>query len=287
MTRIYEPIYLEHQRLVEPLFLPLHLTENRFSAWREFRILVDFYREKRHLEGKRNGIFSPKFHLKTLVSADAFLAFCDRHADADVCLINPFPQWSYFAYNVWMQGESYHPGLVQCAQDLLDAAGLSLQISSVGRHGPALMAYSNFWVASPGFWDRYVGGVLDPIAKFLESDPTHPAALAVMADTYHTDQAPFLPFIAERLFSTFLSFNPDLKIAAYQFESVDAHCLNDVQRAMVACMQPTVDAADAAGRFDEGLVRHLQYICSREAELTKAHFLHHPHPHTGRTIQQA
>ena len=285
MTRIFEPIYQEHQKLVEPRFLPLKITDNRFSAWREFRILIDFYRANHHLDGKRSGVFSPKFQLKTHVSANEFLAFCDHHAEADVCLINPFPQWRYFSHNVWMQGECYHPGLVRCAQDLVDAAGLSLRIDSATRHGPTLMAYSNFWVGNPTFWNRYVGGVLDPIAKFLESSPSHPVALAAMTNTYHTDQAPFLPFIVERLFSTFLSLNADLKIAAYQFDSVDTHCLNDIQRAMVACMKPTVDAADEAGHFDDKLIQHLQYICCREAELTKAHFLHNPHPHTGRTIQ--
>lgn len=287
MDRIYEPIYHEQQRLAEPRFLPLNHSDNSFSSWREFRILVDFYRANRHLEARRTGIFSPKFGLKSKITANAFLDFCSENATADVCFVNPFPQWRYFALNVWMQGESYHPGLIENAQNLLDAVGLPMAIGAVGRQGPAKMAYSNFWIASPAFWTQYVGGVLDPIARFLEKNPQHPAALGVMSTTYHTDQAPLLPFITERLFSTFLSFTPEFKVAAYPFETVDAHCLNDIQRAMVLCMQPTIDAADANGSFTPSLVEHLQHLCDQEAGLTKAHFLHNPHPHTGRVVQRA
>lgn len=285
MIKVHEPIYLKNQGLTEPRFIPLAIEENSFAAWREFRILIDFYRSRKHLGNDRNGIFSPKFRLKSQITADQFFAFCDEHPDADVCLINPFPQWRYFAYNVWMQGECYHPGLTQCAQMLLDAAEIPIRIDATGRHGPTLMAYSNFWVANSQFWEAYVGGVLNPIAKFLEQEPTHPAAIAVMTDTYHSAQAPFLPFIIERLFSTFLSSNSEFRVASYKFQSVDAHCLNDIQRAMVACMQPTVDNADKSGVFDKPLIQHLELICHREAELTKAYFKHHPHPHTGQAVE--
>jgi hypothetical protein len=286
MTKVFEPIYQEGQRLAEPCFFPLDIADNSFSAWREFRILIDFYRSRRHLEAKKTGVFSPKFRQKSHISGERFLTFCDQHDGTDICLINPFPQWRYFAYNVWMQGESYHPGLIQCAQNLLDAAGVPLNIRTSGRHGPTLMAYSNFWVANNDFWERYVGGVLEPIAAFLEENPTHPAALAALTNTYHSTQAPFLPFITERLLSTFLADNTNINIAAYPFDDVDQHCLNDIQRAMVACMRPTVDAADEFGVFDPHLIHHLQYICDREAALTKAHFEHHPHPHTGLTVER-
>ncbi|MDZ4293677.1 MAG: hypothetical protein U1C47_17340 [Hydrogenophaga sp.] len=51
MPKIFEPIYLAGQVLAELLFLPLQLPDNRFAAWREFRIYIDMHRSERHLGG--------------------------------------------------------------------------------------------------------------------------------------------------------------------------------------------------------------------------------------------
>jgi len=287
VPRIFEPLYTDGQQLAEPLFMPLPLPGNAYAAWREFRILVDFYRQGRHRGDQKSGIFSPKFRLKTKISAETFLEFCKGNENTDVCLINPFPQWSYFSYNVWNQGECYHPGIVDCGQNLLDACEIPWKLAETPRHSPKTLAYSNFWVANEVFWDAYVGGVLNRIACFIEKYPKHPAVESVMNTTYHTDQAPFLPFIVERLFSTFLSLRPEFQVVSYPFENVMAHCLNDVQRAMVACMKPIVDPADKEQLFPDSLAQHLQQICKLEAELTKAYFATHPHPHTGRVIDEA
>jgi len=78
-----------------------------------------------------------------------------------------------------MQGEVYHPGLTKRAQALLDASGVDLEIASMGRHGPAILCYCNFWVGTERFWDDYVGGVLSPIAEVLEYQPDSAVSRAV------------------------------------------------------------------------------------------------------------
>ena len=132
MATIYEPLYLEGQTLSERAFKPLYVSNSQ-PAWREVRILVDFYRNNGHRQSNYVGIFSPKFGLKTKVTAERFLDFVGKNSSSDVCIVNPFPQLSYYSYNVWMQGEANHPGLTVRAQALLDAAGIKWTLSKAPR----------------------------------------------------------------------------------------------------------------------------------------------------------
>lgn len=285
---IFEPIYAADQTLTCAEFLPLVRAGNSRPEWREFKILIDMYRNGDHLQHDYTGLFSPKFTLKSKISGAKFLEFVQSHADSDVCFINPFPQLAYWSYNVWMQGEQAHPGLIAATQTLLDASGLDWAIADTPRHGPASLAYCNFWVGSRRFWDEYVGGTLLPIANFLEANPSHESARAVMVDTKHTDPAPFLPFIVERLFSTYISLHPELSRSAYPFstEEIRDYCINDFEKLLFDRMQEKIGEADASGVFGSGLVDQMDTVCA----LWQQHFFDfyatRPHPHTGQPVYQ-
>lgn len=284
---IFEPIYSPDQTLTCTGFLPLVRADNSRPEWREFKILVDMYRSGEHLRHDYTGIFSPKFTLKSRISGAAFIDFVRNKSQSDVCFINPFPQLAYWSYNVWMQGEHAHPGLTRAAQALVNASGLHWTIGDTPRHGPEILAYCNFWVGSKRFWDEYVGGILVPIANFLEGEPSHAAARAVMLDTIHTDPAPFLPFIVERLFSTYISLHPKLLRSAYPFsaQELQGYCINDFERLLLERMRKKVDEADTSGTFDEGLVDQMDTVCA----LWQKHFFDfyetRPHPHTGQPVR--
>lgn len=284
---IYEPLYLEGQVLSEPLFVPFeHKANAKYADWREFRIYVDMYRQGKHRVADRCGMFSPKFQLKTRTSAQTFLDFCQQHEDVDVCFINPFPQLPYYSYNIWMQAEANHPGITECAQNLLDASGIAIDLAAQPRHSHDVLAYSNFWVGSEKFWDLYVGGVLEKIAVFLDQQPDHPAARGVLTETYHTDPAPFLPFIIERMFTVFLSVTPSASSVAYRLDPLD-YCLSERERNLVQQMMPVVDEADAKRFFSPELREHMWDLCISGNAKAKEYFATHPHPHTGRTIPSA
>jgi hypothetical protein len=286
MISIYEPLYAKGQELTEPAFKPLVLSDNSQADWREFRIMVDFYRRGDHRSGM-TGIFSPKFGLKTKIAASDFLEFCEKHPEAEVCLINPFPQIAFYSFNVWTQGEANHPGLTERAQNLLRAAGVDLDIPSLGRNSSKTLCYSNFWVGTPAFWNLYVGGVLEPIARFLETFPDSSISRSVMESTWHTDGAPFLPFIIERLFSSFLSSRPDISVAAFDLPDAAEYCLTDFERELTIGMRPIVDAADSLLVFPPEL-RHIQeMLCRLTVIHGRQHFESNVHPHTGRRVAKS
>jgi hypothetical protein len=283
---IHEPLYLAGQQQTESAFAPLALPDNSHAAWREFRILIDFYRRGDHRGEGKTGIFSPKFGMKTKVTGQDFIDFAKANGDADVCIINAFPTLPYYSYNVWMQGEVAHPGLTEIAQNLLTAAGIKWDLSKTPRHTHGNLCYCNFWVGSELFWDRYFGEVLDPIARYLESNPDSDVSKDVMIGTRHSSPAPFLPFIIERLFSTFLSFSPDLKVASYPLGADQAmeFCNNDFEVEIVSHTKPLVDAADANDEMSGELRSLLGLLCTLGQKYGVALYQSTPHPHTGETI---
>ena len=113
-----------------------------------------------------------------------------------------------------------------------------------------------------------------------------PTARAVMLDTTHTDPAPFLPFIIERLFSTYLSLNAKCKVASYfiSYEQIADYCIDDFERLIVRNMRTLVDQAEASGVFDSRLMQQMDFMCA----IWQQHFFdvytQKPHPHTGRLI---
>jgi|SRR5579863_84384 len=284
MIAIYEPLYLSGQELVEPAFLPFRMESNTHADWREFSILVEMYRRDLHRQQRLTGLFSPKFKLKTGTEGAQFIDFVRANTDADVCFINPFPQLAYISFNVWMQGEESHPGLISRAQALLDVTGVKLRINDVPRHGPDLLCYCNFWVGTEQFWDDYVGGVLVPIAEYLENNPDDATSRAVLDQTTHTDPAPFLPFIIERLFSSYLSRpGNQIKSRGFLIDPMQS-CLNEFERDIVHFRRSEIDNADRTGVFSDALKSNMALICRLWQSYNHAYYEGNPHPHSGKPL---
>lgn len=283
---VFEPIFSEKSVPSDPAFLP-YLT-NPGDAWREVSHIVKAYRRKLYLTSDFTGLFSAKFRLKTRITGDEFISFVQKHGGMDVYIANPFPQLSYYSFNVWMQGEIAHPGLIKRAQSLLDACGIRWNLANVGRQNHHNLCYSNFWIASEKFWDAYVGGILVPIVEFLEKNPASKEALDVFEDTVHTEKAPFLPFIIERLFSTYLSENPSIRVLPYPlYDNMLDYCTSDFERDIVQYMKLEVDTADRSPGFSRNLFDLMYFLCNLHQKYFWDHFSVYPHPHTGRIVNRA
>ncbi|WP_233800171.1 IS4/Tn5 family transposase DNA-binding protein [Paraburkholderia sp. HP33-1] len=101
----------------------------------------------------------------------------------------------------------------------------------------------------------------------------------VLEPTIHSDDAPFLPIVAERLFSTYLSLHPELKVAAYPIEGdrVLDYCVSDFERAIVRYMQKPIGAADRVPVFPPEQIALMNLLCTLSQKYVRA-FLVHPAP---------
>ena len=282
----YEPIYSRNQQVSNSALLSYDWLENPLPEWRELAILVKMYDDKVFQSARMTGLLSPKFAKKTKVSPIEFLNFARQYSDSAVCFINPFPQIPYFSFNVWMQGEVAHPGLMQRAQDLLKSCNISWNLNEVPRQSSDVVCYSNFWLGSNEFWDEYVGMVLVPIARFLKNNSESPVVRAVLQPTSHTDPAPYLPFIAERLFSTFLSLNTQISRMSWQYTRLETCnlCVSEYETKLFEGMYEQVTEADKLEIFPIATKNEMQAKCALWQEHFWEYFMTHDHPHTGQPI---
>jgi hypothetical protein len=289
-TKIFEVVFSHSASPcldeAEPFFI-----NNLNPGWRELQAYAEIYRHQEYKSADFVGVFSPKFTLKSKISVKDFRKFVQNYPKSDVIFINPFPQIAYRSLNTWMQGELAHPGLVNLAKDLLVKVGLNNLNLMEKRQGPDILCYCNFWVGTPKFWDDYVGGVLMPIVEFIEGSFGFDLASKVTSDTNHTEQAPFLPFIIERLFSTFLQSRPDIVATSWKHcvgDIVDKYCLNEFERILVRGIATEIDLLDAKGRESFSLdIRRRMLMNSMLSQQHHNDFYSFvPHPHSGYPIRR-
>ena len=283
MIAIYEPIYQEGQVLQEPSFLPLHVGNTR-PQWREFAILVEMYRKGLHRRQALTGLLSPNFRQRSGWSGEEAMRHIEKNPGAEVYLLNPSAHLAYFGYNMWIAGEFVHPGLNRRAQALLDACAIGWRPAETPRQGPDYTCYGNFWVGNEKFWDDYVGGVLNPIAEYLERYPESETAKSVSVPTYHYHATPFLPFIVERLLSTYLQ-HAQPRICARIRDPLES-CRIDFERDVVAFVRHRVDRADRDGNFPADLIAWMGLMCRLRERYRHAYHASQPHFLSGRPIDR-
>lgn len=284
--QIYECIYEKDQKVSDSQVSAL-VINNEHPERRELQAYVQAYRQGLHRLHHLTAVFSPKFALKAGMDVATFKRFCEQNKDVDVCHINPFPHLRYWTYNVWESGECFHPGLTTRSQALLDAVGIPLQLSETPRHGARYLAYCNFWAGTELFWDNYVGGVLVPISDFLDAEPEHPAVRAIMTNTQHTQASPYLPFMIERLYSTWISIHLELRVADFPIseeEVVSKYASTDFNRLLIRQMREMVDQCDTAGAFPPQVRQRMADMSALYRQHLFDYYEHRPHPHTGQPI---
>ncbi len=283
VSGIYQPIWKFNQRLTEPSFLSFPVTGDRHAVWRELWALCEMYRQGVHLRHAFTGLLSPRFGEKTGLRGSDVIAYLEAHCDSQVCFFSPVPQLPYIYFNLWDHGEHNHPGIVRRADQLLSASGVGLTIDLRRRHGPSVSCYSNYWVGTAAFWEAYVGGVLVPIATFLEQHPDHPAACAVMDEAEYEVPAAYLPFIIERLFTTFLDQHSEIPRVAWLRDPVAAS-LHEVQREIVIRLRDEVDAADTLEHFPLELRSRMSLLARLVTLYEIQYYARNPRPFEGRIL---
>jgi hypothetical protein len=231
---------------VDSNFLPFDVSANPEVERREMAHMLSFWRQGHHQNYSVSGLLSPKFSEKTGLSGRAFIDFIRANPGHDVWFINPFPQYLYMSFNIWEQGEFFHPGLVKRASQIFSTAGMSIDLAAFPRGSAKTLLFSNFWAGTPKFWDRFMADV-DTLTRTADSMPE-----MLELAPYHLDApAPYYPFFFERYFTTFLIRNPDIKSCswAYSFDETIRSCGTEIGYIFLRDWGPIIDRWDERGVY--------------------------------------
>ena len=204
--RIHQIHYRPQQRAeLDPAFMPYD-NSGDLSPLLELNVFRKIARLPETGAAACWGAVSWKFGQKTGLTGAALLSVIGANPGFDVYFCNPHPDTEALYHNLWVQGETSHPRFLTLAREVFAAAGLDP--AALDEIWPAaLFATTNCFVATPAFWDdylRFIDGVLDALGGRLSA--LGAAMLhSPMADAKGAHaNATYLPFIIERLFSTFL-----------------------------------------------------------------------------------
>lgn len=213
-VKVYQIYYKEEQRpLLQPEFIPYDNSGAKPPHNFEYSVFISNFRNGR-ISADLTGFLSWKFKQKTGITGETFLDFISRNPGHDVYFINPFPDQACFG-SVWEQGDKFHPNLLDITQDLLNRSGYKIDLRSISNQINTL-CYCNYWVGSKAFWARYIDFIL-PLHEYIQNQATANELEILNSNADSKIQAPYHPFIFERLFSTFLSLNPDIRVCHYEY----------------------------------------------------------------------
>lgn len=147
--------YTSRQDL-DPGFGVLDNSTNERPDWYEYWPIRKFLLTEPLDENAFYGFLSPKFKLKTNLSAADVVGFIgSSDAATDVVLFSPSIHNSAFYLNVFEHGNAEHPGLMQVAQDFfarLDQPQPLASLVSDSRN----TVHSNYFIAKPRFWRAWL-----------------------------------------------------------------------------------------------------------------------------------
>jgi hypothetical protein len=152
----------------------------------------EYWPIRRHLLGQLHvrtlddeayyGFFSPKFGSKTGLTREQVLAFVRESAhQADVVLFSPQPDMGAFFLNVFEQGETFDPGLIDAYEAFLAHIGRPVPLRALVMDSRQTV-FSNFFVARPAFWREWLA-LNEAMFAVCESPDDCPLKAALTAPT--------------------------------------------------------------------------------------------------------
>lgn len=214
----YLPNHLGH---VEPSFRQYDNTNSSAPNEMEYRVFLDAYEARLPTKAKYTGFVSWKFRQKTKIQGHQFIEFIAANPGHDVYFINPFPSELVWK-NVWLQGDSFHPGLLDFTQTLLDRLDYKIDLNSLENLSNTA-AYCNYWVGTQEFWDRYMA-FTQPLYRHIIDGLSASEREFFWKKADRKIEASYFPFLFERVFSTLLISDASIKSCEYTYSESEIRC---------------------------------------------------------------
>jgi hypothetical protein len=204
-------IYYEENQVshLDEDFIPYRNVANPRPEWCEYFVFRTEYLAGTCGHGL-TGFLSWKFGQKTGLSGGKFCRWIATHPGYDVYFVNPFPNLVRKRFrNVWHQGSRCHPAILPIAQSLFDKVGYRFNLEAIAMD-ERVTAYCNYWVATPKFWRRYME-FCEPVHDVVENGLTSDEKACILARADSSSNCCYIPYIFERLFSTLLCIDPEIR----------------------------------------------------------------------------
>jgi hypothetical protein len=208
----YDPVQVP---LLEPAFIPYDNTANPNREWAEYHIFETEFKKGTQKKFDYSGFVSWKFGQKSRIPGHSFIRFMHENPGADVYFLNPFPMEELLFPNIWLQGEFYHPGILEFSQRLLHRAGYDFDLRA-WREPRESFAFCNYWAGNGKFWQAYMaftGKLADLLRTGLGEDERE----FLHSIASRTNNFSYIAFVMERMFSVFLQLNPQLNWRRYPY----------------------------------------------------------------------
>jgi hypothetical protein len=209
-VRIHQIFYDDAQRpALDPAFIPYDNRANPNPAWREYHVFRSAWLTGMCREGDVTGFLSWKFAAKTGLRGDAFLQFIRRNPGYDVYFAHPCRVEPQPFTTIWQQAEIHHPGILGLTQRIFDAVGVNINLATLDQPREQVL-FCNYWAGTRRFWDAYMA-FCEPVYRHILEGLDEPDRTLAWSRADREIDAPYVPFIMERLFSTFLAVRPDIR----------------------------------------------------------------------------
>jgi predicted O-linked N-acetylglucosamine transferase (SPINDLY family) len=209
-VQLFQICYTEETRQSIPAgFAELDNLANERPDWREFWPMRNYLMTHALEEDVFYGFFSPRFSYKTGLDFEKIREFAQQHgADHDVLIFSPFWDLNSLFINSFEQGEFFHPGLMACSQQFLQAVGKDLRLSELVMHGDNT-AFCNYFIAKKKFWLHWLE-LGEKLYQSAEAEGTVLAHALNQNTIYSHDLLPLKIFVQERLVNMLLA-GPEFK----------------------------------------------------------------------------
>jgi hypothetical protein len=208
-VHLFQIFYSEATRAeCGPGFALLDNSANPRPDWYEYLPMRKYFLHQALDEEAFYGIFSPAFTRKTRLGAAEVRNFVtEQAAQTDVFLFSPQPDMGAFFLNVFEQGATFDPPIVEVTERFLAAAGRRTPPLAQLVMDSRQVVFSNYFVARPAFWREWLA--LTEALYTLCEGPASPLQAELCAPTtYRQSGAPRKVFILERLASWLLTTQP-------------------------------------------------------------------------------
>lgn len=191
----------ETVQLKEPGYALLDNRRNQRPDWYESWPIREYLKQVAFKEDSYYGFFSPKFKMKTgLGYADVLEQIVKSSPNVDAFVICPQPEVGAFFLNPFHGSEFTDKGALETAQEIFDLAQIPLNLESMIIDS-ALLSFSNYVVAKPAFWRRWLH-VVDVIYAAADEEKFGPGiAEALCRITQYNDNAQRKVFLIENIAS--------------------------------------------------------------------------------------